>query len=122
MQVQTRVEAANSDLGEDRVTVVRQQDRTIIIVADGAGGVAGGAAAADHVCLATRELCEDGSGSFEWNEWLARCDHALALKQPPGQAAAVIVEARNDGQVRGASVGDCEAWIFDGLRKARRQC
>jgi hypothetical protein len=34
-----------------------------------------------------------------------------------GQTAAVVVEVRHGGGIAGASVGDCEAWIFAGEHK-----
>jgi serine/threonine protein phosphatase PrpC len=108
----TRVEEARSGRGEDRVTVVRLPGRTVIAVADGAGGVAGGASAAERVCAAAVEACRRGL-EIDWAEWLAELDRHMAAA-PLGLAAVVVVELSDDGQLRGASVGDCEAWVLGG--------
>ena len=107
----TIVEDARRGRGEDRLAVVRLADRTVFVVADGAGGVAGGAAAADAVCEALVERCRGGSVS-NWSEWLAQVDHEMDVSGSSGLAAVVVVEIADDGRVTGASVGDCEAWAF----------
>jgi serine/threonine protein phosphatase PrpC len=107
----TRVVEARRGRGEDMVATVRMADRTVVVVADGAGGVAGGAAAACEVCIAVVEECQRGT-AVDWSEWLVELDRAMASSNPPGIAATVVVEVADDGRVAGASVGDCEAWIF----------
>jgi serine/threonine protein phosphatase PrpC len=42
---------------------------------------------------------------------LAQRDAALAAKST-GLAAAVVLSVADDGTIQGASVGDCEAWVF----------
>jgi serine/threonine protein phosphatase PrpC len=111
MQWTTRTEDARRGRGEDRVAVVPLPGRTVVIVADGAGGVAGGATAAETVCKAALEHCERGGGD-DWVWWLASVDREMASSKAPGLAAVVIIEIRDDGKVVGASVGDCEAWAF----------
>ncbi len=81
-------------------------------IADGAGGVAGGADAADAVCRAL-EHCDDDS-PMGWERWLAELDVALTTSSRGGLAAAVVLEVHDDSRIAGASVGDCEAWIVDG--------
>jgi serine/threonine protein phosphatase PrpC len=103
--VATRIEEARRGRGEDRIAVVEVPGRTIVVVADGAGGVAGGVAAADAVCGAI------GGDGNDWAAWLAARDAALAARST-GQAAAVVLSVSEDGAVTGASVGDCEAWVF----------
>jgi len=107
--VRTRVEAARPGRGEDRVAVVGYAGGRAIVVADGAGGVSGGARAAELLCSA---LSAELSVPHEWSQWLRGCDLAMAEEVACGLAAAVVVSISDDGTVCGASVGDCEAWIF----------
>lgn len=103
----TRVEAAGPGCGEDRIAVDESRDRKVIVIADGAGGVSGGADAAETICRALTHNVKD------WTAWLAQRDAALAVRST-GLAAAVALAISADGTVEGASVGDCEAWIFNG--------
>lgn len=105
LTIATRIEEARSGRGEDRIAVVESSSRRLIVVADGAGGVAGGASAAEAVCGA---LTDDVS---DWASWLEQRDAALAAKST-GLAAVVVLSISDDGAIRGASVGDCEAWVF----------
>ena len=82
--------------------------RTVFVVVDGAGGVAGGAVAAETVCEAVVEQCRRDDQA-DWVRCLGNVDRSMSV----GQAAAVVVEIREDGTVVGASVGDCEVWIFE---------
>jgi serine/threonine protein phosphatase PrpC len=104
----TKVEEANEGAGEDRLAVVRMPDRTVFVVADGAGGSVAGAAAAEAVCDAAVAECSRGVPP-SWVDWLAELDRRM---HHAGRAAAVVAEVRDDGRVVGASVGDCEAWLF----------
>jgi len=99
-----RVEEARPGRGQDRASVVQDPHRTLIVVADGAGGVGDGAAAADAVC---RALADDA----DWATWLAQRDADLAARDT-GLAAAIALSISDEGELRGASVGDCEAWVF----------
>lgn len=105
------VEEMRPGRGEDRVTVVRLLDRTIFALADGAGGVAGGGAAASAVCAAV-DGCQKGGKPADWAKWLREIDRTMALLPSSGLAAVVVIEVVDDGTVVGASVGDCEAWSF----------
>lgn len=106
----TRLEERIETRGEDRVAVVSLVGRTVIVVADGAGGTGGAAAAAQAVCDAVVRSCAPVPPP-RWEAWLTDFD---AQMPRAGQAAAVIVEVRHSGGIAGASVGDCEAWIFTG--------
>jgi serine/threonine protein phosphatase PrpC len=83
---------------------------TLVGVADGAGGVSGGAATADAFCRALRDCV--GARPAAWEVWMAHLDGALAASGRLGLAAAVVVEIRDDATLLGASVGDCEASIL----------
>jgi PPM family protein phosphatase len=110
----TRVEEARRGRGEDRIEVIPLPDRSVFVVVDGAGGVSGGAAAAETVCKAVVDWCRQGKVADwpEWSEWLTHIDREISRSRSCGLAAAVVVEIRNDGKITGASVGDCEAWVF----------
>lgn len=103
--IATRVEEARRGRGEDRIAVVETPNRKLIVVADGAGGVAGGARAAESICGA---LTGDTS---DWATWLSQQDARL-MDHGTGLAAVVALSISDDGTIQGASVGDCEAWLF----------
>ena len=107
--VVTRVEEARIGRGEDRIAVLRLRDRTVVVLADGAGGTGGGAAAADRVCTAAVEARQ--GGICDWAPWLSLLDSEMAARSA-GLAAAVVLEILGDGRVSGASIGDCEVWVF----------
>ena len=69
-----------------------------------AGGVAGGANAAETICRAWAH-------DLDATSWLRERDAALAA-EGTGQAAAIVISIADDGEILGASAGDCEAWIF----------
>lgn len=95
---------------EDRVGVLRFDDRLVIVVADGAGGTSGGAAAAMFVVEQVRARGVDCRTPEAWSELLARLD----LELPAGEAAAVVVDLTAE-RIVGASVGDCRAWVVAAL-------
>ena len=105
----TKVEEARRGYGEDRISSVRGDGCTIFVIADGAGGASGGADAADAVCIA---LKDNATGESDWSAWLMRCDRAMATSASSGLTAAIVISISDDGVVSGASVGDCEAWVF----------
>jgi serine/threonine protein phosphatase PrpC len=109
VQVAHRVESSRE--GQDRVSILRLEDATILLVADGSGGMSGGAQAAEQ---ALQEISEAAgqrnlSERSSWLAMLARADDALS--RGPGQCA-IVAAAIVGGRVFGASVGDCEAWLI----------
>src|SRR5437867_1027305 len=50
LMIATRIEEARRGRGEDRIAIVEAPGRKLVVVADGAGGVAGGARAAESIC------------------------------------------------------------------------
>lgn len=111
----TKIEESRRGRGEDRIETVSLPDRSVFVVADGAGGVSGGTAAAETICKGVVDWCHQGKVADlpEWPEWLAHIDREISRSRSCGLAAAVIVEIRGDGRITGASVGDCEAWVFE---------
>jgi serine/threonine protein phosphatase PrpC len=114
----TRLAEARPGHGEDKIATIRLSDRTVFIVADGAGGVPGGADAAESICKAVADRCSHGRVA-DWPGCLARIDREMSSSGACGLAAAVVIEIADDGKITGASVGDCEAWMFAGGEASR---
>ncbi len=93
---------------QDRAAVFRMRDRCILVVADGAGGVGGGAEAADAV-IDTVGRATTESRVESWAVVLSELDHALGDR---GHTTAVVAEVCGDTIV-GAAVGDSVAWLID---------
>lgn len=100
---------AYRDRCEDRIAVVTEGDRTLIIVADGAGGTGDGHIAAETVIRETQANYRAIANSTEWAQFLLQLD----LQVIAGETTAVIVDLYPD-RIFGASVGDSCAWIIDG--------
>lgn len=105
------VAIAASSADEDRAAVFRLHDRDVLVVADGAGGLGGGADAADAVIGAVRRAV-DASRFAMWASVVAEVDRALAGS---GHTTAVVAEVCGDALI-GAAVGDSVAWLIDDSR------
>ena len=115
----TRVRGAKG-AGEDRVAVVPRGHGLVVALADGAGGSGRGARAAE---LAVARFAA-AAQQRELDVSLALKDIDRQLAVVGGEAAAVAL-AVTASTVKGASVGDCAAWIVapDGgveMRTARQ--
>ena len=111
MRVVTRVES--SGRGEDRVVVEHADGRTLVVVADGAGGTGDGAAAADMTCSMVVAAFRRGTMSADaWIAALSAIDRKLFAAGRGGQSTVVVVEI-DGNEIRGASVGDSECWALD---------
>lgn len=94
---------------EDRVEVIVDGSRTLIVVADGAGGTGDGHIAAETVIRETRANYTAIDNATDWSQFLSQLDFRIHT----GQTTAVIVDIRTD-RILGASVGDSCAWVIDG--------
>src|SRR6186997_2050497 len=92
---------------EDRVAVFTFDERTVIVVADGAGGVGSGDIAAEAVLREIEPDLPRIHSADEWADTLRQIDCRIS----PGESTAVVVDVRPYG-IAGASVGDSEAWII----------
>jgi PPM family protein phosphatase len=103
------VTAAESyrERSEDRIAVFDSEDRTVIVVADGAGGVGSGDIAADTVIREIQSEYQQVHSADHWNAMLRQMDCRIGV----GESTAVVVDIRPYGIV-GASVGDSQAWII----------
>lgn len=87
----------------------------IVAVADGAGGMGGGGAAADLAISLATTLPDEVRGSIDsryWTTRLLQIDAALASDPGGGQAALVVASVFEDVVV-GAAAGDAVAWLID---------
>ena len=91
---------------EDRVDVIHAAQRTVIVVADGAGGTGAGDAAAESVLRDVKSNYESIHSANDWAGLLSQADKTIGA----GESTAVVVDVRPYG-IAGASVGDSQAWI-----------
>lgn len=92
---------------EDRVSVFGADRRSVIVVADGAGGVGSGGIAAETVVREIECEYERIHSADEWSAKLKQIDCRIGA----GESTAVVVDIRPYG-IAGASVGDSRAWII----------
>ena len=98
---------------QDRVAVFCRGDVVIGVVADGAGGTSGGAAAATFVLEAlTRHIDEEEHllNPMVWMRLLL--DIGSRLESGGGGQTTAVIAATDGRIVVGASVGDSEAWVI----------
>jgi serine/threonine protein phosphatase PrpC len=95
--------------GQDRADVIPTNDGVVLVVADGAGGMGGGAEAAEHVIEAVRRALATFGTLGDPVSVLRAVDRDLAARSS-GQTTAVVVTA-SSSSIIGASVGDSSAWL-----------
>lgn len=91
---------------QDRTAVFTEAERTVIVVADGAGGSEGGELAANTLIEEVRTQFSKIDSAEKWCDFLGQVDHRIGA----GETTAVVVDLRSDS-LCGASVGDSQAWI-----------
>ena len=99
---------------EDRIDVIAHGLGVVLVVADGAGGISGGAKAAETITTIVRahtDSMADIRDADQWATLLRRIDGQIS--DGGGQATAVVAAVFDDG-VAGASVGDSAAWLIEG--------
>ena len=97
--------------GQDRVVTDGDGPRWLLVLADGAGGSGGGASAAEAVVgVAGRftDRTRRPASALEIEDCLTGCDRA-----PLGGETTAVVVVVDGNDVRGASVGDSEAWLVN---------
>jgi PPM family protein phosphatase len=102
--------AGNPEL-QDRLELFSTADKLIIAVADGAGGVSGGAHAAETVIRLAAEKHLSLAHPGHCHTLLEEADN-LIFNSPTGGETTAIILVIEPGRIFGASVGDSEAWIF----------
>jgi PPM family protein phosphatase len=100
--------------GDDRVALLERDHVVVVVVADGAGGLSGGAVAADLLIELVRgAVAAPASGLLQaeaWVDLLRQVDVTLDQDPHAGETTAVIV-AISDHCLVGASAGDSGAWV-----------
>jgi serine/threonine protein phosphatase PrpC len=95
---------------QDCVAIFAGTERTVLVVADGAGGIGAGEQAAKTVVEEVRHVFPEINSADQWCNVLSQTDQRIIS----GESTAVIVDLRN-GSLFGASVGDSQAWIVKGV-------
>ncbi|HEY6184267.1 MAG TPA: protein phosphatase 2C domain-containing protein [Terriglobales bacterium] len=95
---------------QDRGAVIAGS-RCVLVVADGVGGMSGGAEAAAMVIDLIREHAELLANSISCTSLLQRIDQDIARDPNAGETTCALAVATDD-QVFGASVGDSGVWII----------
>ena len=111
MDIAIRLEAART-ARQDRAAAFPFAAGHLLVVADGAGGVAGGAEAARPVIDTLRGL--DPVRPHDWAEVLRQIDLSLSSAARSGETTAVVASV-NDDEIVGASVGDSGGWMLAGI-------
>jgi serine/threonine protein phosphatase PrpC len=105
--------ASNRVRTEDAAEVFDRGDTVVVVVADGAGGIRGGATASSALVAAVKGTVSEPRLALTdkrlWADLLRTTDEVLAEKRA-GEAAGVVVAVGPFGLV-GASTGDSEAWM-----------
>jgi serine/threonine protein phosphatase PrpC len=113
LEIAKAVEACGTVL-EDRAEVFKHGASLILVVADGAGGTAGGAEAAEAVVRAVGNASAGVASLHDpefWRQLLSERDGALADDSEAGETTAVAAAVSSDG-ITGVSVGDSGAWLI----------
>jgi serine/threonine protein phosphatase PrpC len=97
---------------QDRAEILHIERGLIAIVADGAGGMSGGAEAAQFVIDRIKKEVELLSlGGEEFKHFLVRLDKEIASDRACGETTCAVAAVK-EGMVIGASVGDSGAWMI----------
>jgi serine/threonine protein phosphatase PrpC len=110
--------ASNRSISGDVAEVFERDDRLVVVIADGAGGIGGGAAASRAVLEAVKLAANNRAFPIDdvgrWADLLETTD-ADVYARGAGRTTAVIVVLGPHG-ILGASAGDSEAWVVTATR------
>jgi PPM family protein phosphatase len=113
-----RLLASSRRQPEDRCEIIERGDALVIVVADGAGGMRGGAVASDAlvhaICAAVVDDTFDIESGAGWSSVFRRSDTDLAAKMG-GETTGILVVLTPRGLI-GVSAGDSEAWMITETR------
>jgi serine/threonine protein phosphatase PrpC len=115
--------ASHRPHSEDRVEIHECDDALVIVVADGAGGISGGATASEMVIEAVRR--RTGERPFDaydvraWSDVLTHADEQLAQSPGAGETTAIVTVVGPHG-IAGVSAGDSEVWVVRDDRRVER--
>lgn len=109
------LERGNPEL-QDRAEILSLGNRLVLIVADGAGGISGGAQAADFFLRNVREVSPGLVSAQGCVELPRRLDVQIADAKECGETTGLVLVLGSAG-LFGASVGDSAAWLFSANSK-----
>jgi serine/threonine protein phosphatase PrpC len=110
MKIENLILAGNPEL-QDRLEIYSDEDRTVVALADGAGGISGGAEAAAAFVRIVAENKSSLRNGGDCVSLLQRADEQISDDAVAGETTGLILIAQG-GQIFGASVGDSEAWFY----------
>ncbi|MGP8202215.1 MAG: PP2C family serine/threonine-protein phosphatase [Limisphaerales bacterium] len=96
---------------QDRGLIIHDGPRTLLCVADGAGGRSGGAAAADMAVELVRQNVSLMGDADLCAEVLCKMDSAIAADQVAGETTCAVAIVTPE-EIFGASVGDSGVWVI----------
>ena len=114
--VHAQAAASSRAASEDRTFVRARGDTLVVLVADGAGGMAGGGTASDAIVDAVRAQAEDETlDRFDLRAWsrLFETTDAVLARALTGESTAIVAIV-SPTALLGISVGDSEAWVVNG--------
>jgi serine/threonine protein phosphatase PrpC len=103
--------AAGNPENQDRGSVISDGPRTLLCVADGAGGISGGKEAAIMATEFFRQNSTPLANCEECMELLHCIDAAIARDSVAGETTCALAVITQD-QILGASVGDSGVWLI----------
>lgn len=113
LRVQSAV-ASYRERVEDAVGVFRCDDAYVLVVADGVGGMGGGARAAELVVERVKHVAQHEPLAEltvdRWSAVMSETDRLIQEDSAAGESTAVVAMVHAE-RVWGASVGDSEAWL-----------
>jgi len=112
MEVSTSIAiySGNPEL-QDRAEIYRADNRVLLVIADGAGGISGGAQAAEFLMRVVRESVASLATPEACGQLLSQIDQGLLDARDCGETTGLLAIVE-PGRVFGASVGDSIAWMF----------
>jgi serine/threonine protein phosphatase PrpC len=103
--------AAGNPENQDRGAVIPCGPRLVLVIADGAGGLSGGAEAAEMAVSLVRQDAELLVDSGCCSSALQKMDQSITRDTQAGETTCALAVV-SDEQVFGASVGDSGVWVI----------
>ena len=103
--------AAGNPENQDRGLIVHDGQRTVLCVADGAGGLSGGGEAASIAVELARQNASTMGDADSCLEVLRKMDAAIAKDSIAGETTCALVIVAPQ-EIFGASVGDSGVWLI----------
>ncbi len=105
------ISLASNPANQDRGCVIQEKDRTVFCVADGAGGVGGGAEAAEKAVEMVRQNTAALDCAQSCLGLLNKMDVEIGKDLVAGETTCTLTIVTSD-EIFGASVGDSGAWFI----------